>query len=50
VINPAMLDDMAEVCRTVEPLHLGGALIEVDTTGGVDMEALAAWVDRACSG
>jgi hypothetical protein len=29
------------------PLHLGGPVLEVDTTGPVDVGAVAAWV-RAC--
>ncbi|MBK5222342.1 MAG: AAA family ATPase [Acidimicrobiia bacterium] len=27
-----------------KPLHLGGPLLEVDTTGEIDVEAVAAWV------
>jgi predicted kinase len=32
VINPAILDNAAELARSVTPLGLGAALIEVDTT------------------
>jgi glucokinase len=32
VINPAILDNAAELARSVTPLGLGAALIEIDTT------------------
>lgn len=32
VINPSMLDDLAEVVRGATPLRLGGRLYEVDTS------------------
>ena len=44
VINPTLLDDVAALDRSVAPLHLGGPLIEVDTTGQVDATALVAAV------
>jgi predicted kinase len=38
VFNPAQLDGLATVVAHAEPLRLGGALVEVDTTSGVDGE------------
>lgn len=47
VINPAMLDDLAQVAGTVRPLQLGATLIEVDTTDGYDIDELTARVAAA---
>ena len=44
VMNPSLLDDYASFAATVSPLHLGGPLVEVDTTDGIDADALVARV------
>ena len=38
VINPALADAAGEVAASVEPLRLGGRLVEVDTTAGDDLD------------
>jgi glucokinase len=47
VINPAILDAAAELARSVTPLRLGAALIEVDTTRDVQRDRLLADVRDA---
>lgn len=47
VINPAQVDGLAAVARDVQPLGLGGALIEVDTTYAYDLDDLVARVSMA---
>lgn len=49
VINPSLLDRAAEVARSVVPLGVGAALIEVDTTGEVDRQQLLTDVRAALS-
>jgi len=46
-INPDVLDEMAAVARSVEPLELGGPLFQVDTTTRVNTEPLADDIRRA---
>jgi len=50
VINPAILDRVAELTDTVTPLGLGASLLELDTNADLDRWALVAWVRRASSG
>jgi predicted kinase len=47
VINPAILDNAADLARTVTPLGLGAALIEVDTTNDGYSDRLLADVRAA---
>jgi predicted kinase len=47
VINPSVIDGLAAAAGEVQPLHLGGALIEVDTTHGYDFDNLVANVRLA---
>src|SRR3954452_13737878 len=44
VINPALLDHVAELVSSVTPLSLGAALIEIDTSEGPDLAAVIAEV------
>jgi predicted kinase len=46
-INPALLDGLATTVREAQPLGLGAALIEVDTTEPYDMDDLVARVQAA---
>jgi predicted kinase len=45
VINPAMLDGVAAHAATVTPLHLGGPLVELDTSGSLTEDEIDAMVD-----
>jgi predicted kinase len=47
VINAAVLDGAAELARAVTPLGLGAALIEVDSSRGVDRDRLLAEIRAA---
>lgn len=47
VINPGLLDEVHAVVAAVTPLRLGGALIDVDTTEGLDRTATIAAVRAA---
>jgi predicted kinase len=40
VINPRLLDVLAEAVRGAEPLGLGGSLVEVDTSEAYDVDDL----------
>ena len=42
VVNPSLLDQLGPIVRDVEPLGLGGPLIEVDTDEPFDPDALLA--------
>ena len=44
VINPTMLDGLAAAVGAVQPLQLGGTLIQVDTTDAYDLDELVARV------
>ena len=44
VINPTQVDGLAAIAGEVQPLRLGGELIEVDTTYGYDLDELVARV------
>lgn len=46
VINPSLLDQLAHIAATVEPLHLSGGLVVVDTTDGFDPDQLVPEVAR----
>ena len=50
VINPALLDGVAAVVTSVTPLSVGAALIDVDTTDGVDEADIVAAVRAAMHG
>jgi predicted kinase len=47
VINPTLIGGLAAAAGGVQPLRLGGALIEVDTTHGYDFDDLVANVGMA---
>src|SRR5437870_13835655 len=47
VINPDLLDLAREAAATVEPLHLGSGLVEVDTSSGYDASSIIAAVQAA---
>jgi predicted kinase len=47
VINPTLIDGLAAAACEVQPLRLGGALIEVDTTHRYDFDDLVANVSMA---
>jgi len=47
VINPTMLEGLAAAVGEVQPLGLGGELIEVDTTDAYDLDELVARVRAA---
>jgi glucokinase len=47
VINPTLVDGLAAVVRDLQPLRLGGAFIEVDTTYAYDLDDLVARVSMA---
>jgi hypothetical protein len=44
VINPTIIEGLAAAVGGVEPLRLGGELIEVDTTYTYDLDELVARV------
>jgi predicted kinase len=46
VINPRALEPLADVVTTATPLGLGAALVQVDTTAGLDSASLLADVRR----
>ena len=41
VINPAIVDGVAAMVTAVDPLELGGKLVEVDTTTPYDADVIA---------
>ena len=43
VMNPALLDGHAAAVAAVEPLHLGGLLVEVDTSAPLDSVVQSLW-------
>jgi hypothetical protein len=47
VINPTIVEPLAAAVAEVEPLRLGGELIEVDTTYTYDLDELVARVSVA---
>jgi predicted kinase len=47
VINPSLLDHVAELVSSVKPLSVGAALIEIDTSEGPDLAGLIAAVRTA---
>jgi predicted kinase len=47
VINPTLIDGLAAAASEVQPLRLGGALMEIDTTHGYDFDHLVANVSLA---
>jgi predicted kinase len=47
VINPTVVDALAATVAEVEPLRLGGEIIEVDTTYAYDLDELVARVSVA---
>ena len=47
VINPTLIDGLAAAAGEAQPLRLGGALIEVDTTHRYDFDDLVANVSMA---
>ena len=47
MINPSILERVPMLVRTVEPLGVGAALIELDTTTDVEWEALLTSVRAA---
>jgi glucokinase len=49
VINPQLLERVADAVRTARPLGVGVALVEVDTTHAVDMDDVLARVKALLS-
>lgn len=47
MINTALLDELPAIVRDVQPLGVGRALIEVDTTAPYDVDELVARVRAA---
>jgi hypothetical protein len=44
VINPSLVDGIAEAARATQPLGLGSRVIRVDTGHPVDTEKFVSWV------
>ncbi len=50
VIEPALLDGVAETAAVTQPLELGAALVKVETTAGVDADTVAGAIRAAAIG